>query len=399
LQIERRILRNTAVLGTGEAIGQIAGFAFVIICGRIYGAAGLGWYSLAMAIGAVAAVFVSLGTHGLLLRELAQRPEDSARRVGGTLAYEAGLAIAVWLVVAALAFALVEDAVGRWVIAAVSAYHLALLLTALRLIPSRARQIMWPNAAVSATTRPLILLIIVPLALLGLPADSAFLAFPAVALTVLGVVIILAKRLPGGRIIWRPNRPSEQWTLYCAGLPFFSVAIVNVLYARIGVFMIAALAGEESVGIYAAADRIPVVLGVLQLLFVSAAFPAVAQLAATDRARGREVASRCMRLLLVLSITAAGLLAIFHREIIQAMFGPAFRDSTVVLLLLAPAFVVKGVNALWGSQATAIGLQSTVARLRMFALATLVLFGLQALPWQGRPASRRPCCSPSSAML
>ena len=382
MHTEGRILKNTAVLGAGEAIGQLAGFVFIIVCGRLYGVDGLGWYSLAMAVGAIAVVLASAGTHGLLLRDLAQRPEESSARISGTLPYEAGLAALIWVVIVAATSALIADPLGRWIVVLVAAHHLILSVAALRLIPSRARQIMWPSACLGAADRLLILVIVTPLAVLGLSAESAFLTFPLVAVVILGAVLAANRRL-ADPVTWQPNSFSRQSDLYAAALPFFNLAVVNALWARAGVFMIAALLGEESVGLYAAGDRILVVFGVLQILFVGALAPAVASLARTDRRRSLEVASRCMRMLLVLTIPAAGLLAIFHREVVAAMFGEGFEDSAVVLLVLAPAFVIKGVNSLRASQAMAIGLQAAVARLRLLALAVFVVFGLVGIRLAG----------------
>ena len=79
MHVERRVLINTAVLGTGEVVGQLANFAFVVLLARTYGVEIFGWYSFAMALGAVLSVFVSVGGTGYVTRELAREPVQIGR--------------------------------------------------------------------------------------------------------------------------------------------------------------------------------------------------------------------------------------------------------------------------------------------------------------------------------
>jgi O-antigen/teichoic acid export membrane protein len=381
LHTEKRILTNTALLGFGEAVGQLAAFVFVVVCARSYGTGVLGWYSLSMSVGGIAAVLVKLGTQGLLLRDLSQNPEQSAKRIGGTLPYQAVLSVLAWAGVAAFSLVFVDVPVGRWIIVLVAFYHLASSLTGLRLIGLQARQIMWPGALASAAQRVLIVAVVAPLALLGLPAEKAFLAFPAATLLVVAGVFVLADR--AHPVAWKANTPSEQRRVYSAALPFFGTAILGALYVRLGLLMIATIAGENSAGIYSAADRLLLVVGIFQGLFVGALFPAVAHLASVDRRRALELSNRCMRLLLVFSVPVAGIVAIFHREIILLLFGTAFAQSAPVLAVLAPAFVLKGVNGLWAAQAAAIGLQHRVVRARGIGLGVFVVSAAALIPPSG----------------
>ncbi|HLF11232.1 MAG TPA: oligosaccharide flippase family protein [Gammaproteobacteria bacterium] len=377
LQPERRILTNTAVLGIGEAVGQVAGVVFVIACGRAYGTGVLGWYSMGMAVGAIAAVLVSLGTDSWLLRELSRHPEHSAQRIGGTLPYQLALSALVLAVVLGLLFVFVDDPAGRWIVAAITVYHVVLTAASLLLIPFRARQIMWPSAAASAAKRAGVVLVAVPLILFGISPSPVFAAFPVTAVLIAGIVFVAANRFLGDRLGRRSNSPREQRALYTEALPFFGTAALDALYGRLGLLVLAMIAGEESTGIYSAADRLLVVVSVFRVLFIAALYPAVAHFAATDRARALELSNRCMRLMLVLTVPAAGLIAIFHREIISLLFGAAFEQSALVLLLLTPLLIIRGINGLWSSQAAAVGLQRSVVRIRaltvaLFAIASAV---------------------------
>ena len=122
-RVERRVLINTAVLGVGEAVGQLANFAFVVLLARRYGVEVFGWYSFAMALGAVLAVFVSLGGTGYETRELA-RDRVRAQTIFDTLRsvqMESGLI--VWLLIALTAMLSGTGPRERLVIVIVGTYH------------------------------------------------------------------------------------------------------------------------------------------------------------------------------------------------------------------------------------------------------------------------------------
>jgi len=375
LKTERRILTNTAVLGVGEAVGQLAAFAFVVVCARVYGAGVLGWYSMGMALGGIAVVFTSLGTHAFLLRQLARTPEDSARRIGGTLPYETALAALLMAAIGALSFALIEDGTGRRIVIALCAFQLTLALVALLLVPFMARQVMWPAALVGAAKRGVVALAALPLMMLGFSAESVFVVFPLTAVVIAAIVLPAANRFVGERLHRRINAVAEQRALYAAAAPFFASTSLEVFYTRLGMLMLAALAGAQGTGVFAAADRLIVAANIFSVLLVAALYPAVTHLAATDRARALELSNRGMRLALVLTVPVAGFIAIFHREIILLIFGTTFEASAPVLLLLAPLLVVKAVNGLRTSQAFAIGLQRPIVRLRALMVGMFVAVG------------------------
>src|ERR1700722_749404 len=79
---ERRILLNTTVLSAFEGLGQLANLALIASFARAFGAGVMGNYSVGMSVGAVAAVFVSLGIQGLLVRDISRDPACARDRIG-----------------------------------------------------------------------------------------------------------------------------------------------------------------------------------------------------------------------------------------------------------------------------------------------------------------------------
>lgn len=382
MRTERHILTNTAVLGVGEGVGQVAGFAFVVLCARAYGPSVFGWYSMAAAMGALAAVFVRLGTHSRLLRDLAADPAPTKKHLGAVLPYELAFAALGWLALVGTFAAFTDDRVALLVVATVCAFHIGSSPINLLLIPFYARQIMWPPALVAAGQRSLIVLAAAPLILLGARPELVFAAFPAATLlTGLCVFVALSRFLGGGLLRVAPW--SEMREMYGAALPFFGIAVLNVLYIRLALLLIGAVGGESAAGIYAAADRLGLLISVGQGLFMTALQPAIAQLANQDRERALEVANRCMRLLLLIAVPLAGLIAIFQHEIVAAVFGGEFEESAPVLAVIAGALIVKGASGVWSAQAIAIGLQASMLRIRAAAIAAFTLLAIGVIPAAG----------------
>jgi O-antigen/teichoic acid export membrane protein len=70
----RRIVQNASALSLAEGLSQLANFAFVISFARSFGATQMAYYSVAMAAGAIAALFMTVGTQNLLVKEFSRDP-------------------------------------------------------------------------------------------------------------------------------------------------------------------------------------------------------------------------------------------------------------------------------------------------------------------------------------
>ena len=97
------------VLGAAQGLGQLANLILVVSFARAFGAAALGHYSVAMAASGVAALFVGLGTHGLLLREISRNPECAGGWIGVLLPAQSMLAFVAWLAACVVSIALIGE--------------------------------------------------------------------------------------------------------------------------------------------------------------------------------------------------------------------------------------------------------------------------------------------------
>lgn len=367
MQNEGRVLRNAALLAAGEMAGQVANLGFVILFARVYGPAAMGHYSFGMAFGAVAALGVSLGTSTWLVRELARQPGETARRIG---------ALAPWQTLSALLIALVVALLwwkaGAGVMLAAVGYQLLYQLGSLYYAAFRASERMGHAVAGDIGHRLLLLLAAALLIALG--------AAPEV--TSMALLLAAAARALTGRLLVRrrygalPAAPlRDAMTMVRAASAFLGTLLLAVLYQRAAPLLLGAMRDADEVGLYAAADRIVIVAGLVAAMYGSAALPAASRMAAQDAAQARALAARLLHLLLLLVLPAGAALAVFAEDIVRLVFGVAFAPAAPVLTVLALAVPLHALENFLGAQLGAAGMQHLLLRTRLFALAAFAAMG------------------------
>jgi O-antigen/teichoic acid export membrane protein len=368
---ERRILLNTTVLGAAQGVGQLSNFILVVSFARAFGAVALGYYSVAMAAGAVAALFVGLGTHGLLLREISRNPACARDWIGVLLPAQLMLAGLAWLVACVASVALIGEMGAAAIVMPVCGYQILLRPALLLLTQFQARELMLVSASAELAHRVLILVLGLGAIWLGAGAGTVGLAMIAGALTLIAFAWVQASRRFG-----RPAlrvAPLEALQLFRLGTPFFWIAALSVIYSRGAMLLLSGLTTSRTIGLYAAADRFTVAAGVGPAMFNAAAYPALARIASTSIADARTLSSRCLRLLLVGAIPLAALIAIFSVDIVRLLFGASYSGTAPALQVLVWSLPLQGVQALLASQLTVMDQQAGLARVRFAGLCAFLV--------------------------
>ncbi len=377
---ERRILVNTAMLGSGEIAGQLANFILVVSFARAFGSGALGHYSISMAAGAIGGLFVSMGTHGLLIREISRNPAASRDFLGTLLPAQLVLAAVAWLTACGVSLLLIGDTHAAVVVMATCGYQILCCLAALLLVPFQATEQMLVSITGWGGHR--LLTMTLGLAAIGLGAGAGTVTL---ALVIGALALIVFAWTQESRRFGRPTlrfAPKEALKLFRVASPFFGLAALGVLYARGGMIILSALATPHAVGLYAVADRFMVAGGLAPTMFNTAVYPALSRVAHTSLADAKALAVRCLRLMLVGTIPLATILTIFSIDIVRLVFGPQYRDSSHVLQVLAWTLPIRGAQWLLGSHLAAMDQQVALARARLaglcaFAVLTpLMILGL-----------------------
>ncbi len=363
---ERRILFNTVVLGAGEGFGQLTNLVLVVSFARAFGADVLGQYSVSMAVGAVAALFVSLGTQPLLIREISRNPASSGVLLGVLLPAQVVLAVLAWLVACKVSALLIGDSRVLAVVMATCGYQVLLRLATLLLTPFQATERMQASVVGQLVHRLLTLAFGLTAIWLGASAGTVALAL------VLGALALIAFAwVQGARLFGRPAlrfAPREALSLFRLAAPFFGLAALGVVYARGGLIMLSALTTQSAVGLYAVVDRFMVAAALAPGAFNSAVYPALSRLARTSAADALVLVVRCLRLVTVGTVPLATLLTVFAGDIIGLIFGlSSWRPRSRCRCWLG-RYPCAACSGCCGSRLAAMDKQSALARARTVSL-------------------------------
>ena len=378
MEVERKIFGNTLLLATGQVIAQLANFGFVVLFARTFGASTLGSYSLAMAIGGLACSFVSFGTNSLTLREISREPDADRDIIGSVLPLQLLSGITIWSLLAIGARWFAEDLAASDIIIFVAAFHIMLVWQTLLLNRFRSRQMMQFVAAARVANR-IGVLVLGGLAILAF--QNATLAVASLPVSAFLVSVLAyaggARRFGFPRLVFHAGKIVD---LVRRAWPFMSIAILAVLYERLGVIFLRIFQPDEAVGYFSSADRLIVPFVTVFAVFTGAVFPALARLSTEQSAERDGLARRCLRVLLALILPAATLVYLYRTDIILLLYGEGFTEAIAVLAILAWSIALRGFNGFLSMFKISEDLQKRLSLLKLFAVLVFVTLCLLLIP-------------------
>ena len=381
MKVERRVLGNVAILGTGEFIAQFANFGFVVLIARAFGPELLGQYSLSMAISAIVVVFVSFGTVQLLIRNIGRNPDHGGELLRTLFPVQMLLAVVAWIGIVSAGAISQLGATEVALLGAIAGYQILVRMTGILLTEAKGRQQMNPVAVVRAGTPILILCATSLLVWLSFGPVVTLSVMPFCALIFAVFAARTATRLGG------PIRPRWNASAFMAGLkearPYFAIMLLSSAYERLGVIVLGFFASRAIVGEFAAGERIVAALGVLVSVFTTAALPALSKLAGSDNTRLIQVADRLIRLAWLVGLPVATIISLFSTEIIDLVFGESYAGSAAVLAIASILLVIRAIRAILGPMAMATGRPGDLALARATALIVLVCGAPILVSWYG----------------
>lgn len=353
---------------------------FTLVIAARLGEAGFGAYAFMTAVLFLGNVVTTFGTDMLILRSVA-----AAREVN--------------LLPAALLLQLILSAVFITIVFAVGPVLpnqsregvLGLQVVSLALIPmafytvfsaalrgfERMDSFMWLNLVQVLVQLGLVWAFIRP--------GSSLLVLAALLLCAQAAAALLAAffywtQVPGATFQREISHVSLAYLLSAAA-PLAFLSLLKVLYQKINVFMLTAMAGAEVTGHYSAALRPVEALQVGHVALLGALFPLMARSHATGRAgklRSNHLFSLAWWLLLVVGGMIAASLTLLSTPLMDLLYGPAFKPAIPALRLLAWTLIPFSVNIYLSSELLSAGQERKVAF--AFSISLLLLFALD-LAW------------------
>ena len=329
-----RIGRNVALRLASQALAALINLAAMVLLGRALSAQGYGeyafYYSLIPLIGAAGDAGVGI----IVTREIAR---DRAR--GPVLFGDAILVKAVFglVLVAALAAA--------WRIFDPARAALVTLLAATALIDVGQDPSVWTLRAHERLDLEALLLVLSQTVWLGVLALGLRLHAGLPALLAAATVAFAVRLVVGAAIVVRRlHRPRFQpdrarlRALLARGLPFGAAMAAVVLYTRVGVLMLGALATAADVACFNVGYLLSQPFGFVASAVTLGAFPRLARRARGDLPGLCSDLRRTFRYALLAALPLSVGLALLAPPLIETLFhGRGFERAALALRALSPA--------------------------------------------------------------
>lgn len=319
---------------------QLFALALTVLLARRLGEAGFGQYAWIAAVVALANALTTFGTDTLIIRELARDERTTPALLGATLWLQLALS-ALWLA-------------GVWIMPLESReLHGWLWAFSLSLIPLafysafsaalRAHQRMLEFALLNVAVAALQLL--GAFAFVHTPADFPILALVVIAAQASGALLagtLCARTMPRFAVDWQLSGVILRAILWAA-LPLALLTGLALAYQRLGVFALAALAGEAATGWYAAASRLVEGLKLGHYAVMGALLPMLSRsVPGWDSAR---VGRGAWLWLLALSAALAALVSLLAEPLVDVLYGARYKPSVPALKILVWSLLPYTVSA------------------------------------------------------
>jgi O-antigen/teichoic acid export membrane protein len=268
-----------------------------------------------------------------------------------------------------------------WVLTAIVAFHALTRVNSLFALGFTARQEAGAVALGPLGKIGFAVLLASAAMLAGASAPVALAAMPLAALLGLTLTALYSARRFGPLQI--RFRRAEILEYLRGGTPYFLVVLLTTLYTRLGIILLTALGGQAATGVYAAAERLVVAAAMLHVMFSMALLPILTQLWGSDRNRFQELAQRAGRGILLVTLPATTMLALFAKDIVDVLYADEFDHAALVLAAISWVLVIRGVSQLLSTTATATEHQPILVRSRLLGIVILTAASFVLIPTYG----------------
>jgi len=372
------LLRNVLALGTGQLLSWIGAAILAVALPKYLGEENLGRLAFAMSLTALTGVLVDVGATTFVTKEVARAPERF-RNVAVTAALlRLPLGVCAALVSIVVANALRSDATTRLIVYVLAMEVVLGSIGGVAAATLQGLQQMRLVAAATAVTRFGYAALATVLLVRGAgPVEVAVVAFGSTVIRGLLLSGTLVRAVSSGGRVSR----AEAGKIMRGGLPFFASQAALLVYGQIDMLMLALFTSDAVVGWYAAAYRIVGVAVFVPGIVAAAVFPALAA-AAKDRRMFTSIVQRAIQAIILLGIPIVVAVTVLAMPfMVWLRYPSSFVNSLGPIALLAPCYVLSGVDMIIGSALVALDRQRPWAIVGVTAAILNPALNLLAIPY------------------
>ena len=361
------IVRNSVALMVVGLLAKGMGLVIAVLIARFLGPSAMGLFALLFSIALLIEYVAPLGLQDVLIREVAAHPRERVRlwTQASRLAFAASLVPAAAFLVAAWFYR--GDASMRNSLLALAA---GMPCSAMALVAQAVLQGMEKMLYITWTTfltRVASLVALVLMLVQGMGVEAAFISrvlFQA-GTAALFVWMILRNAPEPDAAAAHPGLP------FARTLPFAVNRALTESTTRAPLLLLPILFTFADIGIFDAADRIRLTLGIMVAVATTAIMPALSRSFARQSEDRHALVSYSVKYVCVILSCAALGISIFADVIVRLLYGAQFAASALLLQVLIWTQVLVATDAMLK--------QAMIANGREYAVVTRALAGLVAL--------------------
>lgn len=322
--MKNQLRKNSLWLLASRLGAQALLVVFTVLLARRLGSAGYGEYAFLAATIFIGNMLTTFGTDMLLMREIASRRDFSQLPAALLLQLALSALFVVFVGVGAPFFPNQDTST----VLALRIYSLALFPLAFYTIFTsalRGMELMNSYGLLGLAGALLQVLVVVVLPSSGLIGIAIGLFFVQVVIAVLAA-IICALQIPAFWQAWRFSVRALKILVY-ASAPIALLALLGIVYQKLSIYMLSALAGAALTGLFAAVLRVVEASKLIHVSVFTALYPAMAR--SSDSFWPIQVS------LLVGAALIALTLSLLAAPLIKLFFGLDFSPSSPILRILA----------------------------------------------------------------
>ncbi len=396
----RLVAVNASALTLGRLLNAAIGIVTVGITTRYLGVEDYGTLVTVTVFAALLTAVSDLGVWTIGAREIARRPDETARLLRSLFSISIGLSLLAAALGLAIAFLVYSGSGGAMQREGIAILILAPLPFAAAAGPAGAYLIAmqrgWTAAAASTVASVAMALV------LGL-AVALDLGFTAVVIanavqSIAFAAALLAYALP--RVRFRPSwDPRLAKQLLRWALPLGGVYVLTTLYWRIDVLLLGLVGSQEDVGIYGLAYKVVDTIYVLPAFVMLTLLPELARLAERPGRRD-ELVGKAFTVMQVAVVPMLVFTIAFAEEIVRIAGGSGFGGAAVVLRILMLGVAAGFLRAVFTEALIAVNRQVWLMVATAALLAANVVLNLALIPPLGaRGAAIAFAASEAAALL
>ncbi len=369
------IIRNSIALMFVGLLAKGMGLVLAVLIARFLGPAAMGLFAVLFSIALLVEYVAPLGLQDVLIREVAARPAERVRlwQQAAKIALASSLLPAAAFLVAAWLYR--DDGSIRNSLLALAA---GIPCATQALIAQSVLQGLEKMLAITWTTfltRVASLVALVLLLLQGMGVESAFIsrALFQVSTAAIFAWLILRDAPAQAQAVADAGRPGLA---LARTLPFAVNRVLNESTTRAPLLLLPILFTLADIGIFDAADRIRLTLGIMVAVATTGIMPALSRSFAAQSEDRHALVSFGVKYVCVSLSLAALAISIFADVIVRLLYGPQFAASALLLQVLIWTQVLVATDFVMKQAMIANGREYAVVRRALAGLACLAVLVL-----------------------